>query len=197
MWTGPPNGDVTGSRHRRNSLARCRCPATYATCPTGHPGPLPSVAPIDLHLRAGTLLAVTGPSGAGKSSLLWALAGALDPAAGAVSVDGSPLTGRDDAAARGVSLIPQGNGLAGSLSAEENVLVPMLARKVSPRGGARRQPRADDRRPPGRGRAGRRGRPGDPRPGGRRRGGRRARARRRRGVMAPTSGCHLSVGAAR
>ena len=61
MWTGPPNGDVTGSRHRRNSLARCRCPATYATCPAGHPGPLPSVAPIDLHLRAGTLLAVTGP----------------------------------------------------------------------------------------------------------------------------------------
>ncbi|MGH3349103.1 MAG: ATP-binding cassette domain-containing protein [Nocardioides sp.] len=93
---------------------------------------LVAVHPIDLDLEAGVMLAVTGPSGAGKSSLLWALAGALTPAAGAVKVDGTPLSGRDDAAARGVSLIPQGNGLAGALSAEENVLVPMLARKVPP-----------------------------------------------------------------
>ena len=94
---------------------------------------LVAVQPIDLDLGAGVMLAVTGPSGAGKSSLLWALAGALAPAAGSVNVDGTPLTGRDDAATRGVSLIPQGNGLAGALSAEENILVPMLARKVSPR----------------------------------------------------------------
>ena len=92
-----------------------------------------AVQPIDLDLGAGVMLAITGPSGAGKSSLLWALAGALTPAAGSVSVDGRALTGRDDAATRGVTLIPQGNGLAGALSAEENVLVPLLARKVSPR----------------------------------------------------------------
>ena len=94
---------------------------------------LVAVQAIDLDLEAGVMLAVTGPSGAGKSSLLWALGGALPPAAGSVNVDGTPLAGRDDAAARGVTLIPQGNGLAGALSAEENILVPMLARKVSPR----------------------------------------------------------------
>lgn len=94
---------------------------------------LVAVQPIDLDLGTGVMLAITGPSGAGKSSLLWALAGALTPTAGRVNVGGRPLTGRDEAATRGVSLIPQGNGLAGSLSAEENVLVPMLARKVSPR----------------------------------------------------------------
>lgn len=92
-----------------------------------------AVQPIDLELGAGTMLAVTGPSGAGKSSLLWALAGALTPAAGSVHVDGASLTSRDDATTRGISLIPQGNGLAGALTAEENVLVPLLARKVSPR----------------------------------------------------------------
>lgn len=96
-------------------------------------GNLVAVEAIDLDLGAGVMLAVTGPSGAGKSSLLWALAGALSPAAGSVNVDGTPLAGRDDAADRGVTLIPQGNGLAGALSAEENILVPILARKVSPR----------------------------------------------------------------
>ncbi|MFD4327271.1 ATP-binding cassette domain-containing protein [Nocardioides sp. NPDC058538] len=96
-------------------------------------GDLVAVEAIDLDLGAGVMLAVTGPSGAGKSSLLWALAGALPRAAGSVNVDGAPLAGRDDAADRGVTLIPQGNGLAGALSAEENVLVPMLARKVPPR----------------------------------------------------------------
>ena len=96
-------------------------------------GNLVAVEAIDLDLGAGVMLAVTGPSGAGKSSLLWALAGALSQAAGSVNVAGTPLAGRDDAADRGVTLIPQSNGLAGALSAEENVLVPMLARKVSPR----------------------------------------------------------------
>ncbi|MFD7077334.1 ATP-binding cassette domain-containing protein [Nocardioides sp. NPDC059952] len=96
-------------------------------------GNLVAVEAIDLGLGTGVMLAVTGPSGAGKSSLLWALAGARRPAAGSVNLDGAPLAGRDDAADRGVTLIPQGNGLAGALSAEENVLVPMLARKVPPR----------------------------------------------------------------
>ncbi|MBG6098246.1 ATP-binding cassette domain-containing protein [Nocardioides luteus] len=96
-------------------------------------GNLVAVEAIELALGAGVMLAVTGPSGAGKSSLLWALAGARRPAAGSVNLDGSPLVGRDDAADRGVTLIPQGNGLAGALSAEENVLVPMLARKVPSR----------------------------------------------------------------
>jgi putative ABC transport system ATP-binding protein len=95
-------------------------------------GVLRAVHPLDLRLPAGTFLAVTGPSGAGKSSLLWALGAALAPATGTVTLGGDPLTGRDHAAALGISLIPQGNGLAGSLSAEENVLVPLLTRRVAP-----------------------------------------------------------------
>jgi putative ABC transport system ATP-binding protein len=72
-----------------------------------------------------------GPSGAGKSSLLWALAAAIRPAAGSVGgtvlVDGSVLTDREGAARAGVVLVPQGNGLGGTLSAEESILVPLLA----------------------------------------------------------------------
>lgn len=107
---------------------------TYA----GPTGVLCAVQPLDLRLPAGAFLAVTGPSGTGKSSLLWALAAALSPATGTVTLGGDPVPGRDRAAALGIALIPQGNGLAGSLSAEENVLVPLLARKVPPAQARRR-----------------------------------------------------------
>lgn len=107
---------------------------TYAA-PTG---PVHAVRPLDLRLRAGTFLAVTGPSGAGKSSLLWALAGALSPTTGAVTMAGEPVADRESAASLGIVLIPQGNGLAGSLSAEENVLVPLLTRRVRPAEAMRR-----------------------------------------------------------
>jgi putative ABC transport system ATP-binding protein len=75
------------------------------------------------------MLAVTGPSGAGKTSLLWALAGAT-PFTGSVVVDGAPVVNRADAARRGIALIPQGNGLPSFLTAEENVLVPLLGAGV-------------------------------------------------------------------
>ena len=104
----------------------------------GPAGAIHAVHPVDLRLPAGTFLAVTGPSGAGKSSLLWALAAALSPASGTVTLGGEPVGGRDHAASLGIALIPQGNGLAGSLSAEENVLVPLLTRRIAPTEAERR-----------------------------------------------------------
>ncbi|MFT4286080.1 ATP-binding cassette domain-containing protein [Nocardioides sp.] len=93
---------------------------------------LAAVQPLSLTVPPGVLLAVTGPSGAGKSSLLWALAGAL-PISGSVSLGDTPLTGRDVAARSGVALIPQGNALVSTLTAEENVLAPLFAARVPAR----------------------------------------------------------------
>ncbi len=94
-------------------------------------GELVAVRPLDLSVPGGRLLSVTGPSGAGKSSLLWALAVALRPAvatvSGTVTVDGSLLPDREAAARAGVVLVPQRNGLSGTLAAEESILVPLLA----------------------------------------------------------------------
>ena len=90
-------------------------------------GDLVALRDLDLELAPGCLVAVTGPSGAGKSTLLWALAGALVPTAGRVRYDGTVLTSRQQAARVGVAIVPQGNGLASSLTAAENVLVPLLA----------------------------------------------------------------------
>jgi len=90
-----------------------------------------AVQSLDLRVASGSMVAVTGPSGAGKSSLLWALARALRPAVadvtGTVEVDGQKVGDRDDAAAAGVVLVPQRNGLSPTLSAEESILVPLLA----------------------------------------------------------------------
>jgi len=92
-----------------------------------------AVHPLSLLVPGGRMLSVTGPSGAGKSSLLWALACAIRPSSGTVLVDGSELSDRDAAARAGVVLVPQRNGLGATLSAEESVLVPLLALGVPAR----------------------------------------------------------------
>jgi putative ABC transport system ATP-binding protein len=93
---------------------------------------LVAVAEVSLQVPPGYVLAVSGPSGAGKSSLLWAIAGAVPVKSGEVQVDGLTITGRPAAAAHGVVLIPQGNGLARVLTARENLSLPLLAdRKLS------------------------------------------------------------------
>jgi putative ABC transport system ATP-binding protein len=83
-------------------------------------------------VRPGRVLAVTGPSGAGKTTLLLAMAGLLRPRDGSVTLDGQPLRNRNDAAARGVVLIPQDNGLASILTAAENVQVALMAGGTAP-----------------------------------------------------------------
>lgn len=88
--------------------------------------------PTTIHLAPGEFIAVTGPSGSGKTSLLWALAGALTPASGTVHWGDQPITNRDAAARAGIVTIPQGNGLATSLTATENALAALLAAGVSP-----------------------------------------------------------------
>ena len=100
-------------------------------------GEIVAVQALDLRVPGGRVLSVTGPSGAGKSSLLWALARALRPelasVGGTVSVDGTVLDDREGAARAGVVLVPQRNGLVATLSAEESILVPLLALGVAAR----------------------------------------------------------------
>lgn len=90
---------------------------------------LVAVADVSLRVPPGFVLAVSGPSGAGKSSLLWAIAGAVQPKSGTVEVDGLTISDRPAAAAHGVVLIPQGNGLARVLTAKENLSMPLFAER--------------------------------------------------------------------
>jgi putative ABC transport system ATP-binding protein len=95
-------------------------------------GGLVALATLSLTVPAGRMLAVTGPSGAGKTTLLWLMAGALEPDRGSVRMDGSPVGDRPEAAARGIAVVPQGNGLAAVLTAYENIVVPLLDGGVPP-----------------------------------------------------------------
>jgi putative ABC transport system ATP-binding protein len=92
----------------------------------------PVLEDITLRAEPGTMLAVTGPSGAGKTTLLSALAGVLVPRTGTVTVDDVPLRDRDHAVTQGVVLIPQDNGLAPILTAQENLQVVLIARGADP-----------------------------------------------------------------
>lgn len=101
-------------------------------------GSLTALHPLSLNLTGGALLAVTGPSGAGKTSLLWALAGANPAGSGTVHVDDTPIRGYEDAVAAGVHLLPHGNALADSLTATENITLPLIAAGTPPAEGAAR-----------------------------------------------------------
>ena len=92
----------------------------------------PVLEHVTVAVAPGQLLAVTGPSGAGKTTLLSAMAGLLRPVRGTVALNGTQLRDRDHAVAERVVLIPQDNGLAAILTAQENIQVALLATGTSP-----------------------------------------------------------------
>ncbi len=95
------------------------------------------LADVTLSIPRGRVLAVVGKSGTGKSVLLKCLAGVLRPDAGEVCFDGAPLS-RDDPAAlaafrRRCSYLFQGNALLDSLTAWENVALPLEQATLLPK----------------------------------------------------------------
>lgn len=88
-------------------------------------GRLTAVRNVTLTLAEGEILFITGPNGAGKSSLLRAIAGVTPPAGGRIDFAGHDITGRapEDIARMGLSMVPEGRDVFGSLTIEENLLV--------------------------------------------------------------------------
>jgi branched-chain amino acid transport system ATP-binding protein len=82
---------------------------------------------VSLTVAAGELLALLGRHGMGKSTLLRAVCGLRPPAltGGSVRVAGEEVTGLPayQVARRGVSLVPQGRRVFGSLTVEENLRI--------------------------------------------------------------------------
>jgi len=105
--------------------------------------PLTVLKEVSLEVEPGGFLAVIGPSGCGKTTLLGLLAGLDVPTSGTVELDGSDLaTLSEDARARlrgeKVGFVFQTFQLIPTLTAQENVQVPLELRAGAPRSGARR-----------------------------------------------------------
>ena len=86
---------------------------------------------IDVDIGCGALTLLVGPSGCGKTTLISIIAGLLDSTAGDVTLFGTPqsqLRGhrRVDFRARNVGFVFQQYNLLPSLTAAENVAVPLL-----------------------------------------------------------------------
>ena len=90
---------------------------------------------VNLKVARGELVAVMGPSGSGKSTLLNML-GALDkPTSGRIIVDGqdlSSLKNEDEFRSRTVGFVFQLHNLLPTMTALENVEVPMQGRHEAP-----------------------------------------------------------------
>jgi putative ABC transport system ATP-binding protein len=85
---------------------------------------------IDLEIPRGQFAAIMGPSGSGKSTLLGLLAGLDSPTTGSVILDGEDITRLSEdkmAQVRGrkIGFVFQSYHLIPTLTAEENVLLPM------------------------------------------------------------------------
>jgi putative ABC transport system ATP-binding protein len=85
---------------------------------------------IDLEIPRGQFAAIMGPSGSGKSTLLGLLAGLDSPTTGQIILDGEDITNLgEDAMAllrgRKIGFVFQSYHLLPTLTAEENVLLPM------------------------------------------------------------------------
>ena len=99
--------------------------------------PLTVLASVDLEIEPESFVAVLGPSGSGKTTLLGLLAGLDEPTAGHVTLGGQDLSAltedeRAEFRAENVGFVFQTFHLLPTLTALENVLVPLELRGRSP-----------------------------------------------------------------
>jgi len=94
-------------------------------------GQIEALKGIDLDVQQGEIVTLIGANGAGKSTTLKALAGLLRPAAGRILYNGIDITARPafELVRQGLALVPEGRGVFGQLSVEENLAMGAYSRR--------------------------------------------------------------------
>jgi len=94
-------------------------------------GAIRAVRGLDLDVAPSEIVALIGANGAGKSTTVRAIAG-LIPYSGTVRYDGELLKpGRaENNVQRGLSLVPEGRGILGRMTVEENLLMGLYSRRT-------------------------------------------------------------------
>ncbi len=94
-------------------------------------GRLQALRGVSITVRQGEIVCLVGPNGAGKSTTLAAIAGGVAPHTGRIMLEGRALGGvPPEAIARlGVSLVPEGRHVFGTLSVAENLRIGTFQRR--------------------------------------------------------------------
>jgi branched-chain amino acid transport system ATP-binding protein len=94
-------------------------------------GSVAALRGVSIEVAAGEIVAVIGPNGAGKSTLLRTIAGLTAPVRGAIRFDSQSIGGRpaERLVAQGLSLVPEGRRIFGSLSVAENITLGATPRR--------------------------------------------------------------------
>ncbi|QTD46010.1 ABC transporter ATP-binding protein [Ottowia testudinis] len=88
-------------------------------------GGIQALRGVSLRIAPGETVMVTGPNGAGKSTLMKALAGLVKPRQGRILMGGRTVIGQppERIASMGLSMVPEGRHVFGSMSVLENLRV--------------------------------------------------------------------------
>jgi branched-chain amino acid transport system ATP-binding protein len=89
---------------------------------------------VDFDVGQGEIVALVGANGAGKTTTLKAISGLVRPLAGAILLDGEPLTRRStmEIVGRGVVHVPEGRKLFPEMSVRDNLLLGGFGRAARP-----------------------------------------------------------------
>ncbi|MGA7072715.1 ABC transporter ATP-binding protein [Bradyrhizobium sp.] len=98
-------------------------------------GAIQAVRGIDLDIAQGEIVALIGANGAGKTTVARAIAGLL-PYRGEIAFQNETLrpNNAERNLKRGIALVPEGRGILGSMSVEENLLMGLYTRSDKAQG---------------------------------------------------------------
>jgi branched-chain amino acid transport system ATP-binding protein len=104
-------------------------------------GAVQALRDVSFTAETGALTAVLGANGAGKTTLLRTISGLKAPAQGSIAKDGLELVGRapEDIARSGVGHVPEGRGVIGEFTVEENLRLGAMASKADLKSGLAEQ----------------------------------------------------------
>ena len=88
-------------------------------------GGIRAVKGVDLTVQSGELVCLIGANGAGKTTTLKSLCGMLAPEHGEILYEGKSIAGKPshELLRYGISLVPEGRGIFGRLTVEENLKI--------------------------------------------------------------------------
>jgi branched-chain amino acid transport system ATP-binding protein len=96
-----------------------------------HYGPVAALRGVSLRVDEGEIVGLIGPNGAGKTTLLSAISGIVRPSGGTVMFQGTSVVGDspERIVRRGISLVPEGRHIFGTMTVAENLRLGMTIRQ--------------------------------------------------------------------